>query len=158
MSANPNDLESFRRQWQEEVQRRRGAAGQQVGNNYQSAAGEASQKCGPKFYQGLLPNESRTQRYDEDYASQTYDFDDLEERQEARKLGVIGTGVHPESRRSKEPVSALEHYEEAVERERQGKLGESLSYYRKAYRVRNATHYSAFPLECNEVEYTNTPN
>jgi F-box protein 9 len=34
-----------------------------------------------------------------------------------------------------EPVSALEHFESAVEKERQGKLGDSLSHYRKAYRL-----------------------
>lgn len=33
------------------------------------------------------------------------------------------------------PESALEHYERAVEKETQGSLGESLSLYRKAFRV-----------------------
>ena len=36
---------------------------------------------------------------------------------------------------SKEPKSALEHFERAVERESQGNLGDSLSHYRKAYRL-----------------------
>lgn len=36
---------------------------------------------------------------------------------------------------SKEPNSALEHYEKAVEKESQGSLGDSLSHYRKAYRL-----------------------
>lgn len=35
----------------------------------------------------------------------------------------------------KEPSSALEHFEKAVEKEEQGSLGDSLSLYRKAYRV-----------------------
>lgn len=35
----------------------------------------------------------------------------------------------------KEPESALEHYEKAVERESQGNLGDSLNLYRKAFRV-----------------------
>lgn len=39
---------------------------------------------------------------------------------------------------SREPESALEHYEKAVESEDQGKLGDSLSLYRKAYRVSRA--------------------
>jgi len=34
-----------------------------------------------------------------------------------------------------EPQSALEHFEHAMERERQGNLGDSLSHYRKAYRL-----------------------
>lgn len=37
---------------------------------------------------------------------------------------------------NKEPVSALEHYELAVEKEGMGRLGESLTLYRKAFRVR----------------------
>lgn len=36
---------------------------------------------------------------------------------------------------TKEPKSALEHYERAVEKESQGNLGESLAHYRKAYRL-----------------------
>ncbi|KAK3394355.1 hypothetical protein B0H63DRAFT_506081 [Podospora didyma] len=35
----------------------------------------------------------------------------------------------------KEPVSALDHYEKAVEREAAGSLGDSLRLYRKAYRM-----------------------
>ena len=36
----------------------------------------------------------------------------------------------------REPESALEHYEKAVERETQGQLGDSLDLYRKAFKVR----------------------
>ncbi|EXJ95328.1 hypothetical protein A1O1_00448 [Capronia coronata CBS 617.96] len=36
---------------------------------------------------------------------------------------------------SKEPKSALEHYERAVEKESQGNLGDSLAHYRQAYRL-----------------------
>ncbi|KAK5056574.1 hypothetical protein LTR84_012106 [Exophiala bonariae] len=36
---------------------------------------------------------------------------------------------------TKEPKSALEHFERAVEKESQGSLGDSLSHYRKAYRL-----------------------
>ncbi|KAH8155152.1 uncharacterized protein LAJ45_00161 [Morchella importuna] len=38
-------------------------------------------------------------------------------------------------RSAQAPASALEHYEKAVERETQGSLGESLSLYRKAFRM-----------------------
>jgi len=37
--------------------------------------------------------------------------------------------------KASEPVSALDHYEKAVEREVAGKLGDSLNLYRKAFRV-----------------------
>lgn len=36
-----------------------------------------------------------------------------------------------------EPVTALDHYERAVEKESQGSLGDSLMLYRKAFRVRS---------------------
>jgi F-box protein 9 len=36
---------------------------------------------------------------------------------------------------TREPLSALEHYEKAVERETEGNLGDSLKLYRKAFRV-----------------------
>ena len=36
---------------------------------------------------------------------------------------------------TKEPQSALEHFERAVEKEDQGSLGDSLAHYRKAYRM-----------------------
>ncbi|OAF56127.1 hypothetical protein VC83_07552 [Pseudogymnoascus destructans] len=36
---------------------------------------------------------------------------------------------------TKEPESALEHYEKAAERELQGNLGDSLTHYRKAFRI-----------------------
>ena len=141
MSENPNDdLEAFRKQWREEVFRKQagpsGSTRSQVGSTSQSSSKEISKISGQRHYQGSLPSDSRGHGREDDY-SQTYDFDDLDEREEARKLGMTGTGTHPESRRTREPVSALEHYEEAVERERQGKLGESLRYYRQAFRVQS---------------------
>lgn len=43
-------------------------------------------------------------------------------------------------RSAQAPASALEHYEKAVEKETQGSLGESLSLYRKAFRVCSFPH------------------
>lgn len=45
----------------------------------------------------------------------------------------------------KEPESALEHYEKAAEREAQGNLGDSLTHYRKAFRV--CTSFRAWSRE-----------
>ncbi|KOS21405.1 F-box protein pof7 [Escovopsis weberi] len=41
----------------------------------------------------------------------------------------------PQPSSKKQPVSALDHYEEAMEKEAQGNMGESLRLYRKAYRL-----------------------
>lgn len=42
-------------------------------------------------------------------------------------------------------VSALDHYEEAMEKEAQGNMGESLRLYRKAYRVSSVLHVILLP-------------
>lgn len=64
---------------------------------------------------------------------------DLEDKDERRRLGEAGERIHPSNKR--EPHSALDHYELAVERESEGSLGDSLNHYRKAYRVRiDPTH------------------
>ena len=139
MSEDNNDLENFRKQWREEVLGK-GVAPGLKGGNYLQGCWSNSVPDSLKSTRGSLPSEPRSYVHDDD-SSRTYNFDDLEEREEARKLGTSGIGVHPESRRGKEPVSALEHYEEAVEQEKQGKLGESLKFYRKAYRVKNCPFY-----------------
>lgn len=58
---------------------------------------------------------------------------DLEDKDERRRLGEAGERMHPSNKR--EPHSALDHYELAVERESEGSLGDSLNHYRKAYRL-----------------------
>lgn len=132
---NINDLENFRKQWREEVLRKRAAPSRGNGSSSQTVTSKATNTQKPEQVENSVPTKSRYQDYDDGYSSRTYDFGDLEEREELRKLGPSGSGVHPESQCEKEPVSALEHYEEAVENEKQGKLGESLRFYRKAFRV-----------------------
>ena len=141
MSQVNDDLENFRKQWREEVLRKRALQGQRGGSQLQASSSKGAPANSVKSLRGSLASEPRLQVFDDDSSSRTYNFDDLEEREEARKLGTSGTGVHPESRQGIEPVSALEHYEEAVEQEKQGKLGESLKFYRKAYRVKNCPFY-----------------
>ena len=58
-------------------------------------------------------------------------YHDLDEKQTGRRLDE-GPG---ESSSSRQPQTALEHYEKAVEREGQGSLGDSLNLYRKAFRM-----------------------
>ncbi|KAI4146574.1 MAG: hypothetical protein LQ340_005882 [Diploschistes diacapsis] len=135
---NINDLENFRKQWREEVLRKRAAPSRGNGSSSQTVTSKATNTQKPEQVENSVPTKSRYQDYDDGYSSRTYDFGDLEEREELRKLGPSGSGVHPESQCEKEPVSALEHYEEAVENEKQGKLGESLRFYRKAFRLDDA--------------------
>lgn len=63
-------------------------------------------------------------------------YHDLEEQDGERILGDDPSGHSRDGpNKEREPRSALEHYEKAVERESQGSLGDSVSLYRRAFRV-----------------------
>ena len=125
--SNP-ELESFRQKWREEVSARSKTEGKKASNAGPSTSSRRHQAA-PRLAT------DRTVNLSEDYdvhlqpqASHSFD----------RASGSPGD-EHGESSKSKigsrEPQSALEHYEKAVERETQGSLGDSLDLYRKAFRV-----------------------
>ena len=134
------ELERFRQQWQQEVTQRakRGASSASVNKSRRSP--RPSQSSG-----GPPPLIRRHTREGEEHTEETGggSYHDLENKDEARILGEAGEGIHPSNRR--EPRSALDHYELAVERESEGSLGDSLNHYRKAYRV---GAYPAFVKDC----------
>lgn len=131
------ELERFRQQWQEEVvARSKGAASSSKSArparparppHRSSGATQTERAAAPIFHKPYREPEEGEESGEDDYH-------DLEDKDEARKLGEAGEGIHPSSRG--EPSSALEHYERAVERESVGSLGDSLNHYRKAFRVR----------------------
>ena len=61
---------------------------------------------------------------------------------------------------SHEPTSALEHYERAVEKEIEGKLGDSVSHYRKAFRLDSRVDHTYknkhFPPQSKSQKSTST--
>ena len=146
--ANP-ELENFRKQWKEEVTTRSQGvssradstdAGQLGTKKSESVTEQPSKAAAPASW-------SFTKLHKDEQAldglrSQSYH--DLENKDDARSLSKEGAGVHPESHKLQEPSSALEHYEKAVEREIEGKLGDSLKLYRKAFRVH--THYPSLHI------------
>ena len=124
------ELERFRQQWQKEVSARNKTASSSSSKprlKSKQSSGTASQNRAPP-----LPLKTPHAAVDisEDGESQ---YHDLENKDDARKLGESGSGTYPSTHN--EPSSALEHFERAVEREDQGNLEDSLSHYRKAYRV-----------------------
>jgi F-box protein 9 len=139
--SNP-ELESFRQQWRAEVQARRAAPGpsrpQPQQQQQQRAAGPStSAPVGRPATEprGKPPQPSQkpvgTQETDEDYVqSQTFD----EPTPSAAAASSLET-AHSKAAEKGEPVSALDHYEKAVEKEAAGSLGDSLRLYRKAFRV-----------------------
>ena len=131
--VNP-ELERFRNQWREEV-----TARTKGGSTKDAPKPPAVTWRNSKPSSSAVPPppekavvEERAGDH-EDYETHTYH--DLEDKDDLRRLGEDGEGIHPSNAKLKEPRSALEHYERAVERETQGNLGDSLNLYRKAYRV-----------------------
>lgn len=129
------ELETFRKQWREEVTARsKGAPGHQRSRPARPAAVKSaslSTLSGPPLTTRELKNEEQEVAEDESAKS----YHDLDDKDEARRLGETGEGVHPSKGSNRDPRSALEHFEKAVEKEAQGNLGDSLNHYRKAYRV-----------------------
>lgn len=114
--SNP-DLESFREQWRAEVsakaqaERRKAVVVPATGKNIPSSSRPIGEHSSSK--DGTTKAE---------HATTTQESEDREHEFN----GKIG---------SREPRTALEYYEQAVETEDQGNLTDSLNLYRKAFRV-----------------------
>ena len=123
------ELEAFRRQWRDEVSARnkKPEVTPKAPNNRQRlAAAAAAPIPGPSTVRRKVETD-----YDE-IVPQPYH--DLPNKEEHLKLGVDGQN-HDRDGVFKEPSSALEHYERAVEKETHGQLGDSLKHYRTAFKV-----------------------
>lgn len=135
--SNP-ELDSFREQWRAEVRARHAGAGdpqqqQQQRQQQSAAAGPSATTVGAP--RGKPPGPTKppaAQDHEEDYV-QPQAFD--EPAVAATTASSEDGGVQSEVPGRGEPVSALEHYEMAVEKEAAGNLGDSLRLYRKAFRV-----------------------
>jgi F-box protein 9 len=131
--SNP-DLETFRQQWKEEVKAR--SRGQD--------AKAASSKAAPPNTKPLRRKSEASRPIaheaprDEEYEDDEGEIpEDSRHTASTRAEDIEGYGNKSTQR---EPKSALEHYEKAVEREAQGSLGDSLNHYRKAFKVFFQTH------------------
>ncbi|KAH6845317.1 hypothetical protein B0I37DRAFT_379784 [Chaetomium sp. MPI-CAGE-AT-0009] len=119
--SNP-DLESFREQWKAEVQAKQSRAGPSTAQPKTTAP--------PRTKLPLAGEED-----DDDYVHvQPQHFGDTA----AAFTSSLQAGHHMSLEEEGDPVSALDHYEKAVEREAVGKLGDSLQLYRKAFRLDDA--------------------
>jgi F-box protein 9 len=120
------ELESFRRQWREEVTRR---SRPKVTPLTPTPTAPPLSRLPPTRHEASHRNEVE----EEGPPLASFDPDEL-----AQQVGELSVEQAPDdfSRREvAEPTSALEHFERAVEKEAEGNLGDSLSHYRKAYRV-----------------------
>lgn len=143
--VNP-ELESFREQWRAEVRARHPSASatdtpqrQQASTSSQAEPPRpnAPRPTRPAHFSAAKPRAADTG--DEDSVQQARVFDEAEP--------LSATALTDEEAKT-EPVTALEHYERAVEKETQGSLGDSLSLYRKAFRVRHRPPWSIIQKAC----------
>lgn len=127
-----SELDSFRKQWQEEVSRK---ASRKDHPSVDAARGPVKGSGSGK--QPLLapPSTSEYAAKDAPQADsfEGYSLNELESKEEGLKLGA--TKEARKAATSAEPKTALEHYEKAVEKEGIGNLGDSISLYRKAFKV-----------------------
>ncbi|KAI9834970.1 MAG: hypothetical protein M1819_002693 [Sarea resinae] len=141
MDAADSELESFRRRWREEVLARSkgkesSSATQVASSPSVTSSASTSILKSHGISRGPPPTENPI-NVDETDEVEPNAYHDLEDKDDERR---VGTGKGKESdeatrNRNKEPKSALEHYEKAVEKEAAGSLGDSLNHYRKAYRL-----------------------
>jgi F-box protein 9 len=136
------ELESFRQKWREEVTARtKGKA--PVASSTPANTGASSSKPRPSKSNAPEPSSSshirqRSTEESDDIAPHVYE--DLGERQHGRRLDETAAETAAALAAGREPVSALEHYEKAVEKESEGRLGDSLSLYRRAFKVSIPRH------------------
>ena len=129
------ELESFRQRWREEVSHRpkRNSKGSQEIERCQPGP---SAPVRPK-QTGLAPAPPASTwgagiRRDQVEEFEPRTFHDLEDREDNVRLEERSQRKNPAT---DEPRSALDHYEKAVERETAGSLGDSVSLYRRAFKV-----------------------
>ncbi|KAK8256830.1 hypothetical protein IWZ00DRAFT_500505 [Phyllosticta capitalensis] len=137
-STNPvtpteSELESFRRKWREEVQARtkQAKAGPSQASNAPAQASSSKAQPSRRNKAPALSgfHQERHEKIDE---AEPHAYHDLGEKETGRRLN------EPAPPSTKAPESALEHFEEAVKREAQGQLGDSVNLYRKAFKLDDA--------------------
>ncbi|KAG5916107.1 hypothetical protein E4U42_007802 [Claviceps africana] len=127
-----SELESFRRQWLSEVRTKQGSEPVSPGKP-DAQPKPPSRAPSPTNLRNAAPVPSA----EEDESSCPHGpFDDAST---AAAAGPSGTTVDGSVRTppGRELVSALDHYEEAMAKEAEGNMGDSLKLYRRAYRLDN---------------------
>jgi F-box protein 9 len=126
--ADESELQRFRQQWKEEVTKR--AQGRPAPSTSTSAAARPTQRPRPPSFSQTRPTRVIAGEDEDEF---------LPELSSSSKTATSPPPPRqPSFSISGTPKSALEHYEQAVEKESEGNLGESLRLYRKAFRLDDA--------------------
>lgn len=127
------ELESFRQKWREEVtQRSKAPVASTSASQPTIASSTRKSHLPPSQHEAANRKE---EDFDDDHHT---GFDGIVQQTQQLSLRTAeDDSFHNPPQR--EPQSALEHFEKAVEKEAEGKLGDSLAHYRRAYRVSSLT-------------------
>lgn len=134
------ELESFRQKWREEVTARSKAKApaSSAGPSKAAATASSSRHHAAKAHAPHSHPHGHARKLSLEGGDEvsSYIYPDLGEKQHGRRLDETSAQTAAALAQGQEPQSALEHYEKAVERESQGRLGDSVDLYRKAFKVR----------------------
>ncbi|KAK3715515.1 hypothetical protein LTR37_007003 [Vermiconidia calcicola] len=125
------ELERFREQWRAEVARSKNPA---ATTSTQASEARPQRQKDVAALPGAGASAARrkaVQDLSEEVEPRAYH--DLPDKEEFLKLGA--EGQNHERNPFREPSTALEHYERAVEKETQGHLGDSIKHYRRAFKL-----------------------
>lgn len=128
-------LEQFRRQWQEEVKSKAKQSTKPSDSTSRPATDRRLSTSRPERPINKPPAHHPLADVKDDNDEAPSATSALIERIEGLRVREVDEDDFSATGSQKEPQSALEHYEKAVERESQGNLGESVAHYRKAYRL-----------------------
>lgn len=140
-SQNPEaqaELESFRRQWQEEVSARSRQPQRSFDTTSNNQTAHAAPPSPERRKRAVPPPRPIKNRLDPNDGADEIEpkvHHDLPDKEAELRLGTTGDAT-ARAASFREPRTALEHYELAVEKETAGVLGDSLELYRKAFKVR----------------------
>ncbi|KIX93436.1 uncharacterized protein Z520_10855 [Fonsecaea multimorphosa CBS 102226] len=145
MAEPASELEQFRQQWKEEVSARSrkpekkpvsSASAQHRQRRTSDGRPERPVNRPPTRHPAADIKQDDSDHYSDADQAGGSSLTTIQQRTEALKIHNVDDDDFTASASSKkEPTSALEHFERAVERESQGNLGDSLSHYRKAYKL-----------------------
>jgi F-box protein 9 len=138
MENSDTALEQFRRQWREEVNAKANSSRKRQARDHDAV--RAGPSLPSEASKTLIPS---SKHHPSGGAPETGHADSSQEgpgitdqlNRPALTKGTVDDDEFSSKSIAKEPKSALEHFERAVEKEDQGNLGDSLSHYRKAYRL-----------------------
>lgn len=129
------ELESFRQKWREEVTAR--STGKAPASAKNTATSSSSKPHANKSNAPDAQSHADARRLSLEGGDEvgSYTYHGLGEKQHGRRLDETSAQTAAALAPHPEPQSALEHYEQAVEKESQGNLGDSVDLYRKAFKV-----------------------